>query len=155
MINTFSNGFQKLRSSFQSIFDAPKISRQSFIVVLIAAFSLVFIRYLTPFEEFVGLFELLHLDSAAEKLSNFRKEATNLQLFDLIYWTLCRILFYLLIPLFAIRFLLKKSSSGNHKTKKIGQGEDNTGEFKAYQFGDSIEKIDMTQSFKNAQIRSV
>ena len=24
---------------------------------------------------------------------------------------------------------LKKSSSGNHKTKKIGQGEDNTGEF--------------------------
>ena len=50
---------------------------------------------------------------------------------------------------------LKKSSSGNHNTKKIGQGEDNTGEFKAYQFGDSIEKIDMTQSFKNAQIRSV
>jgi uncharacterized protein with von Willebrand factor type A (vWA) domain len=50
---------------------------------------------------------------------------------------------------------LKKSSSGNHKTKKIGQGEDNTGEFKAYQFGDSIEKIDMTQSFKNAQVRSV
>ena len=112
MINTFSNGFQKLRTSFQSIFDAPKISRQSFVVVLIAAFSLVFIRYLTPFEEFVGLLELLHLDSAAEQLSNFRKEATNLQLFDLIYWTLCRILFYLLIPLFAIRFLLKKSSSG-------------------------------------------
>ena len=50
---------------------------------------------------------------------------------------------------------LKKSSSGNHKTKKIGQGEDSTGEFKAYQFGDSIEKIDITQSFKNAQIRSV
>ena len=26
---------------------------------------------------------------------------------------------------------LKKSNSGNHKTKKLGQGEDNTGEFKA------------------------
>ena len=50
---------------------------------------------------------------------------------------------------------LKKSSSGNHKTKKIGQGEDNTGEFKAYQFGDSLEKIDITQSIKNAQIRSI
>jgi uncharacterized protein with von Willebrand factor type A (vWA) domain len=50
---------------------------------------------------------------------------------------------------------LKKSSSGNHNTKKIGQGEDNTGEFKAYQFGDSLEKIDITQSFKNAQIRSI
>ena len=50
---------------------------------------------------------------------------------------------------------LKKSSSGDHKTKKIGQGEDNTGEFKAYQFGDSLEKIDITQSIKNAQIRSI
>ena len=50
---------------------------------------------------------------------------------------------------------LKKSNSGNHKTKKLGQGEDNTGEFKAYQFGDALEKIDMTQSIKNAQIRSV
>ena len=48
---------------------------------------------------------------------------------------------------------LKKSTSGNHKTKKMGQGEDNNGEFKAYQFGDALEKIDMTQSIKNAQIR--
>lgn len=50
---------------------------------------------------------------------------------------------------------LRRSSSGNHKTKKIGQGEDNTGEFKAYQFGDALEKIDMTQSIKNAQIRAI
>ena len=50
---------------------------------------------------------------------------------------------------------LKKSKSGNHKTQKIGQGEDNTGEYKAYQFGDPLEKIDITQSFKNAQIRSI
>ena len=50
---------------------------------------------------------------------------------------------------------LKRSSAGNHKTKKLGQGEENTGEFKAYQFGDALEKIDMTQSIKNAQIRSV
>ena len=50
---------------------------------------------------------------------------------------------------------LKKSKSGNHKTRKIGQGEDNTGEYKAYQFGDPLEKIDITQSIKNAQIRSI
>ena len=49
---------------------------------------------------------------------------------------------------------LRKSGSGNHKTKKMGQGEDHTGEFKAYQFGDALEKIDMTQSIKNAQIRT-
>ena len=50
---------------------------------------------------------------------------------------------------------LKKSKSGNHKTRKIGQGEDNTGEYKAYQFGDPLEKIEITQSIKNAQIRSI
>lgn len=49
---------------------------------------------------------------------------------------------------------LKRSSSGNHKTNKIGQGEDHTGEFKAYQFGDALEKIALTESLKNAQIRS-
>ena len=50
---------------------------------------------------------------------------------------------------------LKKSKTGNHKTQKIGQGEDNTGEYKASQFGDPLEKIDIPQSIKNAQIRSI
>ena len=49
---------------------------------------------------------------------------------------------------------LKKSSQGNHKTKKSGQGEESTGELKAYQFGDSIEKISITESLKNAQLHS-
>ena len=50
---------------------------------------------------------------------------------------------------------LKRSGSGNHKTKKLGQGEETTGKLKAYQFGDGLEKIDNTESIKNAQIRSV
>ena len=50
---------------------------------------------------------------------------------------------------------LKRSGSGDHKTKKQGQGEDGSGELKAYQFGDGLEKIDVTQSIKNAQIRSI
>ena len=49
---------------------------------------------------------------------------------------------------------LKKSGAGNHKTKNTGQGADDTGEFKAYQFGDSIEKISITESIRNAQIRT-
>ena len=50
---------------------------------------------------------------------------------------------------------LKKAGSGDHKTKSTGQGNEATGEFKAYQFGDSIEKISMTESLKNAQIRNL
>ena len=50
---------------------------------------------------------------------------------------------------------LKRSGSGNHETRKLGQGEDSTGELKAYQFGDGLEKIDLIESIKNAQIRYV
>jgi len=46
---------------------------------------------------------------------------------------------------------LQRSGSGNHKTKGNGSGEEQTGEFRAYHFGDSLEKIAMTESLKNAQ----
>jgi uncharacterized protein with von Willebrand factor type A (vWA) domain len=49
---------------------------------------------------------------------------------------------------------LKRSGNGNHQTKKVGQGADSTGEFKSYQFGDGIDKIAITESIKNSQIRS-
>ena len=49
---------------------------------------------------------------------------------------------------------LKKSGQGNHKTQHVGQGEDQTGELKAYQYGDPIESIALTESLKNAQIHS-
>ena len=48
---------------------------------------------------------------------------------------------------------LKKSKSGNHKSKHIGQGDEHTGEFRNYYFGDALDKISMTESIKNAQIR--
>ena len=50
---------------------------------------------------------------------------------------------------------LKKTRAGNHKTKKTDTGQEDTGEFKAYQFGDAVEKIAITESIKNAQIRSM
>ena len=47
---------------------------------------------------------------------------------------------------------LNKSGAGNHKTKASGRGDELTGEFKSYHFGDSLEKISLTESLKNAQI---
>ena len=49
---------------------------------------------------------------------------------------------------------LGKSGNGNHKTKKSGAGEDTTGEFRNYNFGDPVEKISITESLKNAQINN-
>ncbi|WP_203292677.1 vWA domain-containing protein [Luteirhabdus pelagi] len=47
---------------------------------------------------------------------------------------------------------IKRSGSGNHKTKYIGQGDEQAGEFRNYQFGDPLDRISMTESLKNAQI---
>ena len=49
---------------------------------------------------------------------------------------------------------IKKSGSGNHKSKSLGIGDEHTGDFRAYQFGDSLDKISITESIKNAQINN-
>ncbi|OYQ32997.1 hypothetical protein CHU92_13830 [Flavobacterium cyanobacteriorum] len=47
---------------------------------------------------------------------------------------------------------LKKSGAGNHRTKQSGVGDEHTGEFREYRFGDGLDKIALTESLKNAQI---
>ncbi|QCX38518.1 hypothetical protein FF125_08770 [Aureibaculum algae] len=49
---------------------------------------------------------------------------------------------------------LKRSRSGNHKAKIIGQGDEHTGEFRNYRYGDGLDNISMTESIKNAQIHN-
>lgn len=49
---------------------------------------------------------------------------------------------------------LKRSGSGNHKTKYSGSGDEHTGELRDFQFGDSLESISLTESFRNAQINN-
>ncbi|HTJ12357.1 MAG TPA: VWA domain-containing protein [Dinghuibacter sp.] len=47
---------------------------------------------------------------------------------------------------------LKKSRSGNHQTFKPGQGDEQNPDTRPYQFGDTVEQIDFTNSIRNAQI---
>ncbi|EZH74127.1 von Willebrand factor A [Aquimarina atlantica] len=47
---------------------------------------------------------------------------------------------------------LKRSGAGNHRTSYIGKGDEHSGEFRKYQYGDSLEQISITESLKNAQI---
>lgn len=47
---------------------------------------------------------------------------------------------------------LKKGASGNHRTNQIGRGDEHTGDFREYQFGDSLSRISVTESLRNAQI---
>lgn len=46
---------------------------------------------------------------------------------------------------------LKKSGSGNHSTKHIGQGDERTGNFREYRFGDALEQVNISESIRNAQ----
>lgn len=49
---------------------------------------------------------------------------------------------------------LKRSGSGNHKTKHSGTGDEHTGEFREFHFGDGLERISLTESLRNAQINN-
>ncbi|MEO6831006.1 MAG: VWA domain-containing protein [Chitinophagaceae bacterium] len=47
---------------------------------------------------------------------------------------------------------LKKTKSGNHQTFKTGQGDELNPEIRPFEFGDSLESIDFTDSIRNAYI---
>ena len=47
---------------------------------------------------------------------------------------------------------LRKSARGNHRTPFSGHGDEITSDRREYNFGDTLEQIDMTDSIKNAQI---
>ncbi len=49
---------------------------------------------------------------------------------------------------------IKRSGSGSHKSKSPGLGDEHTGDFRNYQFGDALDKVSMTESLKNAQINN-
>ncbi|MFK7899263.1 MAG: VWA domain-containing protein [Cyclobacteriaceae bacterium] len=47
---------------------------------------------------------------------------------------------------------LKKGPSGNHSVTKTGAGNDFNSDTRPFQFGDSLDSLDMTKSIQNAQI---
>ena len=47
---------------------------------------------------------------------------------------------------------LRKSGNGNHRTNHVGRGDEHTGEYREYRFGDALERVSMTESLRNAQI---
>lgn len=47
---------------------------------------------------------------------------------------------------------MRKGNSGNHKTGKLGQGDEHSGDYRAYRFGDGLDRISMTESLRNAHI---
>jgi Ca-activated chloride channel family protein len=49
---------------------------------------------------------------------------------------------------------LKKSGIGNHRTTKIGIGDERDGENRSFQYGDDLATVNMTESLKNAQINN-
>lgn len=49
---------------------------------------------------------------------------------------------------------LKKSGIGNHKTTKIGTGDERDGDLRAFHYGDDLSRINMTESLKNAQVNN-
>ena len=49
---------------------------------------------------------------------------------------------------------IKRSGQGNHKSKSPGIGDEHTGDFRTYQFGDALDKVSMTESLKKCSNQS-
>lgn len=49
---------------------------------------------------------------------------------------------------------IKRSGAGNHKSKSPGIGDEHTGDFRNYQFGDALDKVSITESIRNAQVNN-
>ena len=49
---------------------------------------------------------------------------------------------------------LKKQGIGDHRTNKSGIGDEHSGDYRDYQFGDKLENVAITESLKNAQINN-
>lgn len=49
---------------------------------------------------------------------------------------------------------MRKGNAGNHKTKHSGRSDESSGDLRSYQYGDSVEKIAMTESLRNAQVNN-
>ncbi len=49
---------------------------------------------------------------------------------------------------------IKKSKRGNHSTQHGGMGDEYTSEIRPYQFGDSLDRLALSESIKNAQINN-
>ncbi len=47
---------------------------------------------------------------------------------------------------------LRKSGKGSHKTFKTGQGDEMSADLRPFQFGDTMDQINLTDSIRNAQI---
>ncbi len=47
---------------------------------------------------------------------------------------------------------IKKSKRGNHSTKASGKGDETTSELRPYEFGDTLDKLAVSESLRNAQI---
>ena len=47
---------------------------------------------------------------------------------------------------------LKKTPTGNHKTSKTGIGDESSADIRPFQFGDTLDSINITDSIHNAQI---
>ena len=111
MINWSLKSIKNSLTKSLSLAPKPNVSKKALVVIVLAALCLVFIRYLTGFEQLISFLEIIHLESLGNYFTELRNNTSDKQLFDLIYWTTCRVFFYLIVPVLAIKIFMKKRIS--------------------------------------------
>ena len=111
MINLIRKKVKVFQQILAELIKEVKVSKKALFVIALSALCLVFIRYLTSFNELILFLELVHLKSIGGYLMELRNDVQDKQLFDLIYWTICRVFFYLIIPILSIKLILNQKIS--------------------------------------------
>jgi len=91
--------------------DTPQIDKKVITVLIVVAFSLVFIQYFSNFQFFTSFLNTIKLNGVAEWLQSLQTHFPNDRLFQLSYWVFILFTFYLIIPLLIIKILFKDKLS--------------------------------------------
>ncbi len=106
--NIFTNTYDEIESEkeLDSKFDEKVI-----VILFTAVLSLVFIQYFGDLNFFLSFLEDIQFEKLANSISSLKSKFPNNRLFQLSYWVFTLSTFYLIIPLFIIKFFFKEKLS--------------------------------------------
>ena len=88
-----------------------KLDKKVIFILFTVAFSLLFIQYFGDFHFLIEVLRSVKLDSFANSIAGLQAHFPNDRLFQLTYWVVVMLTFYLIIPLFIVKLIFKDKLS--------------------------------------------
>jgi membrane protease YdiL (CAAX protease family) len=103
--NIFVDTYNKIEAEKST---STQLDKKAITIFIVVAFSLVFIQYFGDLNFIISNLKSLGFEAS---ILSIQSKFPNVRLFQLIYWVLVLITFYLFIPLIIIKFIFKDKLS--------------------------------------------